>query len=129
MTDRPRDAGGAMTGATGNLTPDGTEEPFVPAETREIADPRHQRDVTAAAGRAAPAQRGEVGDPGGGAEGDAPRDAGYGSEHGLAPDDPAYRMERHPSASEQAEQSEPTLQRPMRARGDSDEHHDHEERF
>jgi hypothetical protein len=43
--------GGGMTGATGDLTPDeaGTD-PFVPAETREIADPEHQADVTEAQG-------------------------------------------------------------------------------
>lgn len=40
-----------MTGATGDLTPDemGTR-PFIPAETREIADPEHHADVTEAQG-------------------------------------------------------------------------------
>jgi hypothetical protein len=32
-------AGGGMTGATGNLTPDNANEDFVPAETRELTDP------------------------------------------------------------------------------------------
>ncbi len=47
MTDGRNAGGGGMTGATGDLTPDamGTR-PFVPAETREIADPEHQADVT-----------------------------------------------------------------------------------
>ncbi len=40
-----------MTGATGDLTPDamGTR-PFVPAETREMADPDQRGDVTQAQG-------------------------------------------------------------------------------
>jgi hypothetical protein len=42
MTDRipdERAEGGAMTGATGSLTPDIAGEDFVPAETRELTDP------------------------------------------------------------------------------------------
>lgn len=35
-------AGGGMTGATGNLTPDKANEDFVPAETRELTDPAHR---------------------------------------------------------------------------------------
>ncbi len=36
----PNDSGrGAMTGATGDLTPDDSDRPFIPAELREISDP------------------------------------------------------------------------------------------
>ncbi len=47
MTRDRNAGGGGMTGATGDLTPDamGTR-PFVPAETREIADPEQRADVT-----------------------------------------------------------------------------------
>lgn len=49
MTDDRNAGGGGMTGATGDLTPDamGTR-PFVPAETREMADPGSHADVTEA---------------------------------------------------------------------------------
>ncbi|MGH2429203.1 MAG: hypothetical protein ACRDGV_10055 [Candidatus Limnocylindria bacterium] len=118
-----------MTGATGDLTPE-EGEAFVPAETREIADPRRERDVTATRGRNAPAQRGEIGDPERLPLGDptnmATRSAGYGSEHGLAPDDPAYRIERHPSGSESERAEEPP---PERSISGGDERQDHEERF
>lgn len=37
---RPNDAGrGGMTGATGDLTPDDAERPFIPAELREMSEP------------------------------------------------------------------------------------------
>jgi len=89
-----------MTGATGDLTPDATDSAFDPGERREAADPVHHADVTLSQGRRAPAQRGEIGDPGdlpiGGPTNMATRDEGYGSQHGLSPDDPAYRMETHP---------------------------------
>lgn len=103
MSDRIDHGGGGMTGATGDLTPDETDAPFVPGELREIADPGSRARVTATQGAGAPAQRGEVGDPAGedvdgGATDMAERESGYGSEHGLAPDDPAYRMETHPPA-------------------------------
>lgn len=78
-----------MTGATGNLTPDDSEEPFVPAERREVDDSDERAAVTASQGSKAPAQSGDVGEPGG----DLPHESGYGSEHGLSPNDPAYRME------------------------------------
>ena len=94
---RPNDAGGGgLTGATGDLTPDDADEPFVPAELREINDPVHQGGVTSAHGRGAAAQSGDLGEPGAEAHGtgSAPRDDGYGSGHGLSPADPAYRMER-----------------------------------
>jgi hypothetical protein len=89
--------GGGMTGATGDLTPDDAQEEFVPGETREAGDPRSHADVTVAQGRDAPAQRGEARDPSempeGGLTNLTTRDDGYGSTQGLAPDDPAYRME------------------------------------
>lgn len=90
---------GGMTGATGNLTPDEPDDEFVPAETREISDPAAARQLTAAAqGRAEARQAGEKDDPGRlrALDADTPpnaRDGGYGSEKGLAPDDPAYRIE------------------------------------
>jgi hypothetical protein len=100
MNDRVDHGGGGMTGATGDLTPDETDAPFVPGELREIADPASRARVTATQGAGAPAQRGDVGDPAGedvdgGATDMAERESGYGSEHGLAPDHPAYRMETH----------------------------------
>jgi hypothetical protein len=93
--------GGGMTGATGDLTPDDTDRAFEPGERREIEDAAHHADMTQAQARGAPAQHGEVGEPERLPTGEptnmATRDAGYGSQHGLRPDDPAYRMERHPS--------------------------------
>ena len=91
-----------MTGATGDLTPDDRQRDFEPGELREVADPHHQADVTRSQGAHAPAQSGEVGDPGGELEEGGPtnmatRESGYGSEHGLSPDDPAYRMESRPA--------------------------------
>jgi len=118
---RPNESGrGGMTGATGDLTPDDSDHPFEPAELREISDPEHQAEVTTAQGRHAPGQHGAPGAvPGSGGEGAAPRDAGYGSEHGLSSGDPAYRMESRPE--------EPHERR--RAEGDTDEHSDQEEHF
>jgi hypothetical protein len=114
--------GGGMTGATGDITPDDADEPFVPAELREISDPEHQAEVTTAHGRAAPAQHGEIGSPGeSDPSGSAPRDAGYGSGHGLSPADPAYRMESRPRATEPDSHPHPS--------GDGDEFADHEEHF
>ena len=40
--DERADLGG-MTGATGSLTPDGADEDFIPAETRELTDPERAR--------------------------------------------------------------------------------------
>ncbi len=54
---------GAMTGATGALTPDDLPEPFIPAERREVSDAETQAAVTAAQGRRAPIQAGEIGEP------------------------------------------------------------------
>jgi len=38
MTRPNESGGGGMTGATGDLTPDDAEEPFIPAEQREISN-------------------------------------------------------------------------------------------
>ncbi len=94
--------GGGMTGATGDLVPDDPGRAFDPGERREVEDPTHQGDVTHSQGRHASAQQGGSGDPGfslptGGPTNMASRDDGYGTERGLNPQDPAYRMETHPS--------------------------------
>ena len=47
MNDRT-DSGGALTGATGDLTPDAPDEAFDPGERREISDAEHHADVTVA---------------------------------------------------------------------------------
>lgn len=102
MTDRESTGGGGLTGATGNLTPDETDAAFEPGERREFGDPASQAEMTTAQAARADAQRGHVGDPEAlpleGLTNLADRDMGYGSEHGLDPDDPAYRMESHPGA-------------------------------
>jgi hypothetical protein len=127
MDDREQ---GGMTGATGSLTPSESEveDEFVPAETREMSDPRTARQLTAAAHRRAETRRAEESDqPGSLIErGDATapnaRDGGYGSEKGLAADDPAYRMEERaiPAPNERSPQPpEPIL--------GGDERHDPED--
>jgi hypothetical protein len=104
MSSDDRKGFGALTGATGSLTPDDVDEPFVPAEQREIADPRRARAVTASVHRRAAQRQAEPNDAGSliGKEQIAPndRDGGYGSARGLAPDDPAYRMEERPETVE-----------------------------
>ncbi|HEX2765558.1 MAG TPA: hypothetical protein VHR55_02810 [Candidatus Limnocylindria bacterium] len=125
--------GGAMTGATGDLTPDDTDEEFVPGERREVSGTdAEQGSVTYHQATGAPAQRGDVGDPGaaraaGGFTNLAERESGYGSEHGLSPNDDAYRMEVHPPAGHHAEEAH------RREAGDIeagvDETADREERF
>lgn len=130
MTNRREPGGGGLTGATGDLTPDGTDVPFVPAERREISDPQHQAEVTTAHGRGAPAQYGDPGEPG--AEhgtGGAPRDGGTGSEHGLSGDDPAYRMETRPNPSGNERHRRHTAGEPSRIDVDGDEFSDHEDHF
>ena len=98
--ERPEELGG-MTGATGRLTPDDPDDAFVPAETREVTDAAAARDITAAAHRRREDRAGEERDepgslrPRGEATPPNDRDGGYGSEHGLAGDDPAYREEEH----------------------------------
>ncbi len=54
---------GAMTGATGALTPDDLPEPFIPAERREVSDVETQAALTAAQGRRAPIQAGAIREP------------------------------------------------------------------
>jgi hypothetical protein len=106
---------GGMTGATGELTPESSDEAFVPAERREASAADHQADVTAAFHRSGA----ELVEAGGEESGEGPtelaqRESGYGGAHGLAPHDPAYRMERHPSASEaeEAEEESPPRREP-----------------
>jgi hypothetical protein len=130
MTDRT-DSGGALTGATGDLTPDDTDRAFVPGERREMEDAGSRGDVTDRQGAGAPAQHGELGDPAGedvdgGPTEMAQRESGYGSEHGLAPNDPAYRMEIHPAGHPDASDKRAPRAQP---RIGGDESTDHEERF
>ena len=42
MTRQNESGGGGMTGATGDLTPDDADSPFIPAEQREISSPESQ---------------------------------------------------------------------------------------
>ena len=111
MANEDRRGSGALTGATGDLTPDDVDEPFVPAEQREIADPKRAREVTASVHRRAAQRQAEANDAGSliGEEGIAPndRDGGYGTARGLAPDDPAYRMEERPEMVEEPAQAPP----------------------
>ncbi|HJP71136.1 MAG TPA: hypothetical protein VJ975_05400 [Candidatus Limnocylindria bacterium] len=102
MTERGSSSGG-LTGATGDLTPDDIQRDFEPGEWRETSDPAHHADVTRSQAAGAPAQLGEIGDPGGELEVGGPtnmatRESGYGSEAGLSPNDPAYRMEVRPES-------------------------------
>jgi hypothetical protein len=106
VSERDHTGGGGLTGATGDLTFEENDRPFVTGEAREVSDAAHRGDVTAAQIRRAPAQQGATGDPGaarpeGGLTTLAESDGGYASSRGLNPDDDAYRMERHPSAGEQ----------------------------
>jgi hypothetical protein len=127
MTERDSSSGG-LTGATGDLTPDAIPDELVTGERREIEDPERQAAVTQAQAHAAPAQEGDTGVPGAVADDQGPtelgtRDAGYGSEHGLSPTDPAYRMERRPTTVSDS----PTPQTEPRIGGDDAS--DEEERF
>jgi hypothetical protein len=129
-----RDAsGGGLTGATGDLTPDTVPDPFDPGERRETSDPEHQAEVTVAQASRAPAQQGMVGMPGStdddrGPTGLAEHDAGYGSEHGLSPEDPAYRMERRPVGDDPGD-PEPGDHSSARTRIGGDAEAGEEERF
>ncbi|HVM24215.1 MAG TPA: hypothetical protein VM253_02310 [Candidatus Limnocylindrales bacterium] len=122
--------GGGMTGATGDLTPEEPDRQFDPGERREMDDPVHHADMTDAQGRRAPAQLGETGDvtdrPEGGPTNMASRDDGYGSHHGLSPDDPAYRMESHPTPPSGEEDAGPQRDRTQVG---GDEISEGEERF
>jgi len=132
VTDRTDPGGGGLTGATGDLTPAESDEVFVPGERREIEDPDARARVTTEQAASAPSQQGEIGDPAGervdgGATDMSERESGYGSEHGLSPDDPAYRMETHPPAPPAPPASDRTQRSEPRMGGD--ERSDSEERF
>ena len=44
---RPNESGGGgLTGATGDLTPDESEEPFIPAEQRAMLNPEPEADTS-----------------------------------------------------------------------------------
>ena len=92
--DRQPPAHGAMTGASGDLTPPEDDEALVTGERRVMEDDQQQVAVTSAMHREAETHRARTDRPG---EGEASnpnqRDGGYGSEHGLSHDDPAYDME------------------------------------
>lgn len=125
MTDRDNPGGGGLTGATGDLTPEAPEQAFEPGERREV-EGVDRGQVTYRQGIEAPSQQGEVGDPGGESAGGptnmAERASGYGSEHGLSPEDPAYRMDVHPPAGGEEGSVDD-------ARIGGDERSDHEDRF
>ena len=132
MSKRPDPGGGGLTGATGDLTPDDADEPFVPAERREQAGERAQGSVTHHQATAAPAQQGDVGQPGADPPGHGPlnREGGYGSQHGLSPNDPAYRMEvDSPAEAAGRDQAGPNASPPAEPRAGVDDISDHEERF
>lgn len=96
MAERGRDArvpGGGLTGETGDLTA-GEDEPFIPAERREATDPELEGAMTLRQRREADAT--ELADDGG----------GYGSTHGLAEDDPAYRMEARPTVEQEIDETD-----------------------
>ena len=123
MTDHPPSSRGALTGATGDLTPDEIQRDFEPGEWREASGADHQADVTRSQSSHAHVHRshGEAGTDEGPTE-LAGRESGYGSEQGLAPDDPAYRMEVRPPSPRI---EEPHARRDNRIGGD--ELADHEE--
>jgi hypothetical protein len=63
MANEDRRGSGALTGATGSLTPDDVDEPFVPAEQREIADPKRAEERSETVEAPAPPRRGRRGTP------------------------------------------------------------------
>jgi hypothetical protein len=106
MEDREQ---GGMTGATGNLTPSDPDDEFVPAETREISDPKAARRITTETYRRGEDRGARQTDPTGPPATDdrkpqQTRGGGYGTGGGLSEEDPAYRMEERalPAADEQA---------------------------
>jgi hypothetical protein len=107
MTDRPAPpSGGGMTEATGSLTPDDSDAPFVPAELRAMNRPEIAHASTIGARRRNAAEHGPTDAPGSLDErpleeiGPNERDGGYGSEHGLASNDPAYAFAERPIAGD-----------------------------
>jgi hypothetical protein len=53
MTRPNESGGGGMTGATGDLTPDDADRPFIPAEQREISSPESEEAPDEDPGRVA----------------------------------------------------------------------------
>ncbi|HYI67522.1 MAG TPA: hypothetical protein VEW95_11400 [Candidatus Limnocylindrales bacterium] len=49
MTRPNESGGGGLTGATGDLTPDEPEQPFIPAEQRAMLSPEPETDASIAA--------------------------------------------------------------------------------
>jgi hypothetical protein len=98
----PAPSGGGLTSATGALTPDATgTDPFIPGELREIEDATQGARMTEAMARHAEEEEETNTEPPdhAGREGPtvmAQESGGYGSTHGLAADDPAYRLDRAP---------------------------------
>lgn len=85
MADNARDrSDGALTGATGDLLPPDADDEFIPAERRAVEDDAHQVAVSGSMHRQADELR-QGSDA-------ATAGSGYGSGHGLAPDDPNYAM-------------------------------------
>ncbi len=107
VSDRTDASGGGLTGATGHLTPDASERPFVPAERREMED--RQGEVTASPARLTAEELSQEGNPvvAGDATDLAQAAGGYASRSGLAGDDPAYRMEQRPVVQQEAATSAP----------------------
>ena len=50
MTERDNAGGGGLTGATGDLTFEENDRPFVTGEAREASDPERKADVTTSQG-------------------------------------------------------------------------------
>lgn len=63
MSERDHSGGGGLTGATGDLTFEENDRPLITGEAREVSDPAHRADVTAAQVPQAPAQQGGTGEP------------------------------------------------------------------
>ena len=119
-----------MTGATGDLTPDEEDRPSFRPSSARSSDPEHQGDVTAAHGRSAPAQHGDIGSPGESHDGGgAPRDGGTGSGHGLSAADPAYRMQSREHSSDDERHRRHVEGEHRRSEGDGDEFGEHEDHF
>ena len=52
MTRPNESGGGGLTGATGDLTPDESEQPFIPAEQRAMLSPEPEADTSVPGGEA-----------------------------------------------------------------------------
>ena len=124
MTDRPvPPSGGGMTEATGSLTPDDSDTPCVPAELRAINRPEIAHAATIGARQRNAAEHGPMDTPGRLDErpieqmGPNERDGGYGSEHGLASNDPAYAFDER--AADAASAAGPRPVRGTRLGGDA----------